>query len=134
MGRPLFIDDPSGGRRMVGEAVQENGVLWWVKGGVRDTHVMRSGKFGFDAATWDTHFSPALVGRRTGIRVRLASGITYEVDGEAFEAHATTGDYGHGRQYFLAFTYWNRAAGSDASPDPAPPEPDEPQMALGLGL
>lgn len=115
---PLFITDPKDDvSKHVGMLlVYVDGSRCWLRK-IGNAHVMRSGRLGLDATTYDTHFA----GHRGTIRVQQGP-RSHEVPFERFEAHRTEKDYGHGRQYFLAFGYWT----TKGPPPKEPPKPVEP--------
>lgn len=115
---PLFITDPKDGvNKHVGKLlIYVDGSRVWLRR-IGNEHVMRSGRLGIDATTYDTHFA----GRQGTIRVTQGP-RTHETTFANFEEHRTERDYGHGRQYFLAFGYW-RTTGPPPEPPKAPPPP-----------
>lgn len=117
---PLFIVDPADqSRKFVGtKQVHPDGSLVWFRR-ITSEHVMRSGSFGVDAATYDTQFA----GRDGLLRVELGA-TAYEAPFATFELLRKERDLGHGRQYFLAFSHWNTVhpvSGPEKSPRPHEP-------------
>ena len=98
----LFITDPADGKQKhVGtKQVNDDGTLVWFRR-LSSDHVMRSGSFGLDAMTYDTHFK----GKKGKFRIAIG-GATFECDFFKFDLNRTEKDLGHGRQYFLSFSYW----------------------------
>ena len=99
---PLFIVDPAdGARKYVGsKQVHDDGTFIWFRR-LTNEHVMRSGSFGVDAMTYETHFA----GHPGALRVEYGDTV-YVAPFEVFERLRREKDHGHGRQYFLAFAYW----------------------------
>ena len=124
---PLFITDPADGvHKNVGTLQRyEDGSICWYKR-IAPEHVMRLGSFGFDSVTYDMHFRG-----KTGTvrleRVRLDGSIAniYFVELDIFDKKSKANDYGHGRQYFLPFSYWTTDGDIKATRDPKR-EPEAP--------
>jgi len=116
---PLFIVDPADqSRKFVGtKQVHSDGSVVWFRR-ITNEHVMRSGSFGVDAMTYDTQFA----GREGLLRVELGP-TTYEAPLATFELLRKEKDLGHGRQYFLAFSFWNIVQPTKAEQPSQPPEP-----------
>lgn len=101
---PLFVDLPAG-RKFIGKRIVLNdGQVVWLRE-LKQEHVMRSGRLGFDAMTYDTQFA----GRRGYVLARLPGDIEYRATHDIIGAHATRHAYStNGLQVFLGFRWWSR--------------------------
>jgi hypothetical protein len=117
---PLFVVDPKdSARKNVGTLqTYDDGSICWYKR-IAPEHVMRLGSFGFDSITYDTHFR----GKNGTIkleRVRPDGTVqnVYITELAIFDKKAKANDYGHGRQYFLPFSFWTADGDIKATRDP----------------
>lgn len=92
------------GRFLGKRLILDDGQHVWLRT-LKQEHVMRSGRLGFDALTHDLYFK-----RKGGyVLCRLPDGTEFQAYHTVIEEHGKRRTYGkHGEQIFLEFRYWQR--------------------------